>query len=829
MSSQSVTVDQVPALIETWDFEKNLSETPENVASKSHKDFWWKCEKGHSWISSVYARRMGDGGCPICSNKQLLAGVNDLATTRPDLAAEWNESRNAPLKPSELFAGTAKKVWWKCQRGHEWEASCAARSTRNQGCPYCSGRRAIQGETDLASRNPRLVAEWNRGRNGSLLPSEISSGSSRKVWWQCEKGHEWEAAVYKRQNGSGCPFCSGRRVSEGESDILTLFPNEMKLWHPTRNDMINPSQISPNSKTKVWWICEGGHDFLQSPRSRLLRQTGCPACSKRVLVPAINDLATTNPDVASEWHPSLNSPRQPSEFVAGSNHEAWWICGEGHAWQARIFSRAVQRSGCPFCGNRDLWEGFNDLATIRPELATEWHPHRNGSLLPSKVTAGSSKKAWWLCKKGHEWKASCAVRLRGTGCPVCSNQKVQAGYNDLESRFPDLAKEWDSQKNGPLAADAVVFGSNKKVWWLCVRGHSWEASVASRSIRGNGCASCRGKRLVIGENDFSTTDPALANQWHPTRNGSLLPSEVVASSKEKVWWLCDKGHEYQTSVGSRHAQKTGCPYCSGTKVLEGFNDLATTHPDLMREWHPTRNEQLLPTSVQRGTRRKAWWLCPSGHEWEASIANRVWGNACPYCAGQWLLVGVNDLASRNPELSKEWHPTRNNGVEPSQVFGATGQAFWWICSEGHEWKAKVSNRKWGNGCPGCSKAGYLSTTPGLLYLIEHREFFARKIGIANTQAKKNRVKEFLKAGWEQIFELKDQNGQIILDLETQVLRWIRQDLGLPPYLSRADMTSTGGASETFSADGISNYEVIQKITEIHQRLSRATSDRGRIF
>lgn len=820
MSEEKKTVDKFPGLLAFWDSEKNLPYLPNQVAVQSHKAFWWKCGVGHSWSTSVYARKMGTSGCPYCSNKKVLPGFNDLATVRADLASEWNISKNHPLQPTDLVAGAARKVWWECKEGHEWEATCNARNTRNAGCPYCSGRKSVQGKTDLATRNPSLADQWNQTKNGELLPSLVSPGSGQKVWWTCPIGHEWQAVVHKRHKGQGCPYCSGRSVLEGTSDISSRFPDTMRQWHPEKNMAFDSRQLSAGSKIKVWWICDNGHEFRQSPYERLTRGIGCPSCSTRVTVPGINDLTTTHPEVASEWHPSLNSPHLPRDFVAGSNQMAWWSCGEGHEWRATISSRAVRETGCPFCGNRKPWAGFNDLATTHPELADEWHPALNGSFDPSQIIAGSPQKAWWVCREGHEWRAGCASRAKGGGCPYCSNQKVLAGYNDLASKFPSLAREWDSQKNDPVAAGAIVFGSNRKAWWLCSKGHSWQASVASRSIRGTGCPSCGGRRLEVGENDFSSTDPDLAEQWHPIKNGSLSPSQVVASSKEKVWWLCPRGHEYLTSIGSRHAGKTGCPYCAGQKVMQGFNDLVTTHPHLVQEWHPKKNPGFLPTSVQRGTRRKAWWLCSKGHEWEATIANRVWGNACPYCAGQWVLVGENDLASKNPDLAREWHPNRNQGITPSDVFAASGKAYWWICSEGHEWKAKVSNRKWGNGCPQCSKAGYISTTPGLLYFIEHPELYARKIGITNVEAKKNRVKGLLKAGWVQIKTFQNEDGQLILDLETEILRWIRRDLGLPAYLGPQEMRSTGGASETFSSEGISNNEVLEKIEEVYQKLKQ---------
>ena len=146
-----------------------------------------------------------------------------------------------------------------------------------------------------------------------------------------------------------------------------------------------------------------------------------------------------------------------------------------------------------------------------------------------------------------------------------------------------------------------------------------------------------------------------------------------------------------------------CPYCSGNKVMPGFNDLATTHPNLALEWHPTKNGELSPTMFSRGSTRKVWWKCAEGHEWQATIGSRSQGSGCPYCSGNKVMPGFNDLATRNPVLATEWNTTRNGDLLPTQVTSKSGKKVWWICKKGHEWQATVSSRSNGSGCPECSR------------------------------------------------------------------------------------------------------------------------------
>ena len=127
-----------------------------------------------------------------------------------------------------------------------------------------------------------------------------------------------------------------------------------------------------------------------------------------------------------EWDYDKNSPLTPKMFSKGSNKAVWWICDKGHSWKTQIYNRAVKNTGCPYCSNNLVWEGYNDLQTLHPQLASEWNTQRNGSITPNQIIAGSTKKVWWQCPQGHEWEAQIRSRVRGTGCPQCAKEKRKA-------------------------------------------------------------------------------------------------------------------------------------------------------------------------------------------------------------------------------------------------------------------------------------------------------------------------------------------------------------------------------------------------------------------
>ena len=340
-------------------------------------------------------------------------------------------------------------------------------------------------------------------------------------------------------------------------------------------------------------------------------------------------------ELLNEWAVDTNLPVRPETISYGSTKKVWWQCEKGHRWQVTVNNRTSNHADCPYCSGRVAWPGETDLASRFPELVREWHPTKNLPLTPECVLPGSEKKVWWRCSLGHEWQAEIRSRVDGCGCPVCVNRAVAPGVNDLASQFPKLAQEWHPMKNGTLKPSDVTFGTKRKVWWRCKAGHEWCVSVQSRTLDGTGCPVCAGRVILPGENDMASQFPEVAREWHPTKNSALLPSQVPPTSKRRVWWLCPMGHEYVAAVGMRTMRNSGCPYCAGKMVLAGFNDLATTQPEIAAQWHPMLNGSLTPQMVTAGSHKKVWWICAEGHVWKAAIYSRAGRQrrGCPVCAG----------------------------------------------------------------------------------------------------------------------------------------------------------------------------------------------------
>ena len=184
---------------------------PETVRELLHKDgIEFTSESAKKAImSQIYE------GVSVKNGK--LIGFNDLETTNPELAQQWHPTKNGEASPYDVSDGSSVKAWWLCNKGHEWQAATCHRTRNHSGCPYCSGRYAIKDENDLATLYPDLVKEWNYEKNGNLRPEQFAAYSSKKVWWKCKKGHEWQARIADRNKGRGCPIC--RKIKKQEKIV----------------------------------------------------------------------------------------------------------------------------------------------------------------------------------------------------------------------------------------------------------------------------------------------------------------------------------------------------------------------------------------------------------------------------------------------------------------------------------------------------------------------------------------------------------------------------------------------------------------------------------
>ena len=699
---------------------------PSTVSSHSKKKLDWICSLGHTWQCAVGDMTSKNLGCPYCSGQRTLSGFNDLLTKFPEIAAQahgWDPTTVAPR--------SGKKMEWKCKTGHISIAQVSSRTAGN-GCPYCSGAKTLAGFNDLSTTHPQLASQA-RGWD----PKKFSKGSSYLAEWVCTYGHVWETAISERTSKNlGCPYCSGKRTLAGFNDLATTHPQiaaEAHGWDPT--------SITKGSGKVKNWKCDSGHTFQMKVIDRTHLGLGCQFCSGKKVLVGFNDLVTTHPEIAAQalgW--------DPNTITKGSKQIKEWKCVEGHVYKSQVQTQ-TKGGGCPVCSGHQIIVGSNDLATLEPEIAAQAHGWD-----PTTVTVSSGKKLPWICALGHTWTTNVASRSNHTSnCPTCSGRKVLVGFNDLSTMFPAIAAQaqgWDPT--------TVTKGSKQVKKWKCDKGHLWNAAVHRRTgSEKSGCPTCSNRTVLLGFNDLATKFPEIAKQ----ANG-WDPKKALSGSNEKLEWICDAGHLWSATIASRTGLKSGCPVCIGRKVLIGFNDLATTHPELVKSavgWDPS--------TVSFGSNKIRKWRCDRGHEFNAQVSARISRNrGCPYCAGQKILVGFNDLSTTDPNIASE-----AIGWDPSTVTRATHKKRKWICALGHQWTASIASRTTANsGCPSCAKPGFDPNKKAWLYFLENTDLAMWQIGITNYPDQ--RLSKHAKGGWELIELRGPMEGDLTQDLESNCLK-----------------------------------------------------------
>lgn len=485
-----------------------------------------------------------------------------IENDRQDLLSEWDVVKNGSLTPKDIGYGSVKKVWWVCSEGHSYDSKPNGRTANGSSCPYCKHQKMKQGYNDLQTVYPEIVQYWDSEKNG-ITPDQVLAGSHKKVWWKCEKGHSWQSTINSKIADHHCPYCSGRMVIKGETDLETLFPELAEEWNYEKNEML-PSEVSASSSRKVWWKCKKcGTEWkaLISNRTRDNGDTGsgCPQCTK--------ELSVSFPEKVVYHY--IHSVFEDSLENIGNDYFPWL-----EKMSIDIFipslNVGVEYDGGWHKVEKDLRKNKlcadHNITLIR--IRDNRLPVLNDSSIDFYVENRNEddlKKAVEFIfdivskKQGHVY--GCDIDISRDRGLIYTAMNLQQKENSLFAVNPKLAKQWNYERNAGLRPDVVTANSSKKVWWVCEQGHEWSATVASRNSGGNGCPICAGRPPQKRHKSVEIERPELLEYWDYEKN-KKSPSEVTVGSRQKVFWKC---HVCGNSWITRIVDMRGCPSCGGSK------------------------------------------------------------------------------------------------------------------------------------------------------------------------------------------------------------------------------------------------------------------------
>lgn len=523
-----------------------------------------------------------------------------------------------------------------------------------------------------------LLDEWDYEIN-TVKPEEITYGSNYKAFWICSKEHLYQAMIKERAKGSGCPFCAKQKLLRGFNDFKTWCTNNnkehlLKEWDYEKNEK-RPEQFLSGSNNSVYWVCNKRHSYKASIYKRRIGR-GCPVCSNRIIIPSVNSFSVwckeNNKEVLlNEWDYEKNE-KGPECYSSGSGYEAYWICSKGHSFHQAIVTRKGG-SGCPYCAGQKVLPGFNDLATTHPYLINEWDYEKNEKG-PESYSYGSEQKVHWVCswcKKKWEAPINWRARLH-TGCPDCAKQSTsfseQVIFYYLSKVFPDVVnRDIDSS----YEFDVFVPSIKTAIEYDGLRWHKSERVQKKDSEKDEFCRR-NGIRLI------SFRDPKLPK---------VKESEVIVcvdgkdSELEKgIKKLFDLLH-IKTDF-SINIEKDTINIISLYQNNKKEKSIAAMYPELVKEWHPTKNGTLTPDRVSFGYGKKVWWLCPKcKHEYQASPNKRTYGavgkiTGCPKC-GRKTIIKHNMNKVQNIETGEVF----NSMSEAAAAYGTTIERIYKCCNK----------------------------------------------------------------------------------------------------------------------------------------------------
>lgn len=619
-------------IIKYWDYDKNDNNLLDKLSTGSNEKVWWKCDKGHSYIQSIKSKTKGIG-CPVCSNKLIVKGINDLATTNPELLREWDYENNTEITPYEISKGAEKKIWWICLKCKQSYQSYAYTKQINCGCPYCSNKIIKKGLNDIFTIHPLWEKSWDYKKN-KINPYTISCSSHKKVWWICYScNNKFERAISDIENQEkvfckNCMIKRGREkrlntILEKSGSFIDKYPDIAKEWDYDKNSGLSPKDISYGSSIKVWWICQNGHSYRSTMSHRIFGRR-CPICSKEM---------------------SISFPEKAIAFYLN-----------------KVSKKMIESYRPDFLKGKEIDIYLEDKNIGIEYDGKAWHKSIKRDIEKNK-----------LCEKNNIK----LIRVRELGCPEL-NSVSDDYYYQKDEKFNNLS---------PIIQQ-IIFN---------IYGKTLEIDVESDRFKIYEMID-----YSIKEKSFESIYPDIAKEWDYEKNDNLKPSQFYAHSSRKFWWKCDKGHSYEVSLAKR-ADGSKCPYCSNQKILTGYNDLSSTHSYILKEWNYKQNlkNNIKPENVFAGSHKKVWWICQNGHEWEASISNRIRGRGCPVCSNKKIVAGINDLITTNPQIEKMWDYEKNN-TSPLLYSQGSDKKVWWICPKCHNnWEQRINHIINGIGCPKC--------------------------------------------------------------------------------------------------------------------------------
>lgn len=510
---------------------------------------------------------------------------NKLIYIYPEIAAELHLTLNNEIDINDIDVSCNKRVFWMCHNGHTYEMRINERTGKyKQGCYYCSNRKVLKGFNDLASKYPKIAAEWDYNNNDKK-PEDVVYGSTYRAYWICtECGNRWLTPVRNRtKRNSSCPVCAIKKngINRHENAILTSGGIQNKLlleeWDYEKN-ITRPSDHTEGCAASVYWKCSKcGYNYKSKINNRAKLGRGCPLCTNKVVVKGVNDLVTTHPKIAAEWDYEKNA-KKPFEVSYGCGKKVWWKCSQGHSYQATVNHRTSQNgTNCPIC-NQGRQTSFAEQAVyfyvkkIYPDAINRYKDIFKKTM-ELDIYIPSIKLG--IEYDGEAWHKEDKYLNEVKKYEICKENdikliRLKEKYSEKDSLTADTTlhvEKMYEKKNLYKAITYLISMINLETnMWTRKKFDTWYSSLDISIEKDEN--EIRANMISIQKNSLEDIYPDIALEWNYEKNGKLKPNMFKPKSDAKVWWVCQIcGYEYESSINHR-TSGTGCPKCGIIKSAQ---------------------------------------------------------------------------------------------------------------------------------------------------------------------------------------------------------------------------------------------------------------------
>ncbi len=567
---------------------------------------------------------------------------------------------------SKLYVNSGKKINWKCENGHTFKEKVNVMYRRKHKCFFCTGRQVWPGGNDLLTLYPEIAKEFDVEKNG-VTPDRTSPKDTDTYWWKCENNHPsfQQSVSHRVERKTICPYCSGRKVICGETDLETLYPEIAREWDVNKNNGLLPKDISPYTYNSYWWICPKGHSYKKKVihRTKYHKPIDCTKCIKA--------RSTSFPEQAIYYYAKKCFPdainRYKEPFEKGMELDIY----------IPTYRMGIEYDGLAFHNDEDQHDREHrkykackqlGIRLVRiKESEDTWSDTADDNFYIKKRMNDRDLQGFLLFMFGRLFAMSAHTFTAENSRDVFLNRyysfptdfdvsrdrsEILEYLVDVEhsfgTQYPELAEMWCKEGNGTLTPFMFPSGSNYLAIWKCPKcGNTWKSPISSIvqrkvktckvcSMKENGNTITKVKTAEYGS--LAERSETLLKQWDYEKNGSLSPYDIPLNYSFKVAWKCDKcGYKWSSSPNSRvRVDKiSDCPHCTGRVAMSGVDDLETLYPDIAKYWDYERNKDILPSQIKPNVNKKYYWICPTcGKSYQTYPRNRINGHGCRECSGK---------------------------------------------------------------------------------------------------------------------------------------------------------------------------------------------------